>query len=106
MKEKEKDTIHGLNRDYFDFLICETFLARNLPNPSSKEIDRAIEKIDGLARKVLENSFRLENPQAIAQECALSTARVRELYNLGFNKVCILLEKEAENKQERKNEID
>lgn len=105
MKEREQD-ISGLNKEYFYFLIEETFAARDLPVPNHQQINQAIKKMQGLVSKVLDSSFELGNPQAIAQECGLSTIRAQELYSEGVNKVCILLESELENQQKRKNEIN
>lgn len=96
MKEREQD-IRGLNKEYFYFLIGETCAARDLPIPNHQQINQAIKKLQGLVSRVLDSSFALENLQAIAQECGLSTIRVQELYSEGVNKVCMLLENELKN---------
>jgi hypothetical protein len=99
MKETE-NKIPGLNREYLYFLIGQYFEHRGQANPSAAEIDRAIEKTEGLVNRVLECSFRLPNFKDIAQELKLTNSRVQQLYSQGIKTVRILIERELENQQQ------
>lgn len=94
MKEREQD-IRGLNKEYFYFLIEETFDNYGLDSPNHQQIDQAIEKTRGLLRQVLESSFQLVNVKKIAESCNLSAMRVKELYSEAVNQVFNLLQSET-----------
>jgi len=103
MKETE-NKIRGLSREYLHFLISQNFDHRGQANPSAAEIDKAIEKTEGLVKRVLECSFRLANFKDIAQELKLTNSRVQQLYSQGIKTVRILIERELENQQRGINE--
>jgi DNA-directed RNA polymerase specialized sigma subunit len=103
MKETE-NKVRILNREYFHFLISQHFEHRGQASPSAAEIDKAIERIEGLVKRVLECSFNLSNFKDIAQELNLTNARVQQLYSQGLRQVVFLLERQAENREASINE--
>ena len=93
MKEKlTTGEIHGLSREYFYFLVEETFLGRGLACPSAQQIDRAIQQTSGLMKQVVEASFRLIHPAKVATELGLGVLKTRQLYGEALSKVVSILE--------------
>jgi hypothetical protein len=94
MERIDSEKKYHLNKGYFRWLInqrCEMF---GLGLQGDEEIDKAIEKTQGLVKKVLEASFEMRDFKSVALACDLTRERVQQLYAQALDIVFNLIKRD------------